>query len=200
VTADQLLKLDIDVSWLTPLQAVFDKYSINTPQRQACFIGQCAYESSNFKVIQENLNYSIQAAARTWPTHFLISDASINPAWYDRQPEHLANRVYANRMGNGPESSGDGWKYRGRGLIQLTGHDTYNSCGEEINVNLVAYPDKVFIPEYAALSAGWFWDIKGLNALSDAGEYTQMTKRINGGVLGLAARIALINKVIEALK
>lgn len=200
MTADQLLKLNIDVSWLVPLRAVFDKYAINTPQRQACFIGQCAHESSNFKVLVENLNYSIQAAARTWPSHFLISDSSINSAWYDRQPEHLANRVYANRMGNGAEASGDGWKYRGRGLIQLTGHDAYSSCGEEINVNLVDDPDKVITPEYAALTAGWFWNLKGLNVLADAGEYTQMTKRINGGVIGLTDRIALINKALEVLK
>jgi len=192
----QLGQLGIDAKWLEPLEATFAKYDINTPQRQAAFIGQCAHESNNFKTLEENLHYSASALMRVWSSRFttqIVADA------YANNPEKIANKVYGGRMGNGPEETGDGWKYHGRGLIQLTGKENYVNCGTGINVDLVNNPDYLLTPEYAALSAGWFWNKKGLNSLADAQDYETMTKRINGGTLGLDDRKAKIAKAISVL-
>jgi putative chitinase len=190
----QLLALGIDGKWLEPLQETFEKYQINTPKRQACFIGQCMHESGGFKFLKENLNYSAKALMATWPSRFPDMDMAEK---YERQPEKIANKVYSGRMGN--TEDGDGAKYIGRGLIQLTGKDNYRAFGEAIGEDLVANPQLVEQPRYAALSAGWFWNKRGLNALADAMDVTTMTVRINGGRIGIDDRIAKINKAIDIL-
>jgi putative chitinase len=196
MNSTQLAQLGIDAKWLKPLEDTFAKYDINTPKRQAAFIGQCAHESNNFKTLEENLSYSSQALMRTWPSRFPDSAIAMKYAYH---PEAIANKVYGGRMGNGVEESGDGWKYHGRGLIQLTGKENYANCGSGLGVDLLSNPNLLNTPEYAALSAGWFWNKKGLNALADAGDYETMTKRINGGVLGLEDRKAKIAKALSVL-
>jgi putative chitinase len=190
----QLLALGIEGKWFEPLQETFEKYQINTPKRQACFIGQCMHESGGFKFLKENLNYSAKALMATWPSRFPDADTAEK---YARQPEMIANKVYSGRMGN--TEDGDGAKYIGRGLIQLTGKDNYMAFGEAIGEDLVANPQLVEEPRYAALSAGWFWNKRGLNALADAMDVTTLTVRINGGKIGIDDRIAKINKALDIL-
>ena len=191
---EQLQALGIDAKWLEPLQETFDKYEINTPQRQACFIGQCVHESANFKVLQENLNYSAEGLMKTWPSRFPTKEVADQ---YARQPAKIAGKVYNGRLGNTSEE--EAAKFLGRGLIQLTGKENYEHCGSNLGVDLVGNPDWLSDPKYAALSAGWFWNKKGLNALADAQDYETMTKRINGGVLGLDDRKAKIAKALSVL-
>jgi len=190
----QLLALGIEGKWFEPLVETFEKYEINTPKRQACFIGQCMHESGGFKFLKENLNYSAKALMATWPSRFPDADIAEK---FARQPEMIANKVYSGRMGN--TEDGDGAKYIGRGLIQLTGKDNYKAFGEAIGEDLVANPQLVEQPRYAALSAGWFWNRKQLNLLADAMDIETMSKRINGGTIGMADRIAKINKVLDVL-
>jgi putative chitinase len=190
----QLLALGIEGKWFEPLQETFEKYQINTPKRQACFIGQCMHESGGFKLLRENLNYSAKALMATWPSRFPDMDMAEK---YERQPEKIANKVYSGRMGN--TEDGDGAKYIGRGLIQLTGKDNYRAFGEAIGEDLVANPQLVEQPRYAALSAGWFWNKRGLNVLADAMDIDTLTKRINGGNIGIQDRIAKINKALDVL-
>lgn len=194
MTYDQLNALNIDHKWLAPLEATFAKYDINTPKRQAAFIGQCAHESVNFTKLEENLNYSPERLTKVWPSRFpnLISADK-----YAHNPQALANKVYAGRLGNNQE--GDGWKYHGRGLIQLTGRENYERCGSSLGVDLVGNPDWLLDPKYAALSAGWFWNKKGLNELADQQEHGQITKRINGGLIGLDDRLQKTTKALAAL-
>ena len=195
MTNDQLKALGLGEQWLEPLNETFDKYQINTPKRQACFLGQTLHESGNFKFTRENLNYSAKALMATWPSRF----PDINTAnQYERQPEKIAAKVYVGRMGN--ETPEDAAKYIGRGLIQVTGKEAYQHCGEALGVDLLTHPELLEEPRYATLSAGWFWNKKGLNALADEGTFESfevMTKRINGGLLGLDDRKS---KMIEALK
>ena len=190
----QLKELDIDDKWEIPLNQVFVKYDLDTPKRQAAFIGQCSYESANFTHLQENLNYSAQRLMQVWPSRF----PNINMAEaYAHNPEKLADFVYAGRMGN--LQDGDGWKFHGRGLIQLTGRENYANCGSGVGVDLIDNPDLLLTPKYAALSAGWFWNRKQLNLLADTQEYGTMTRRINGGTTGLDERIVRITKALEVL-
>lgn len=192
----QLLTLGIDGKWLEPLKETFEKYQIDTPKRQAAFIGQCMHESNGFKTLTENLNYSAKGLMATWPSRF----PDLNTAMiYERQPEKIANKVYGGRMGNADESSGEGWKYRGRGIKQLTGKENYQRCSDALGVDLVENPDLLLEPKYAALSAGWFWNKHGLNDLADKSDIETMTKRINGGLLGLDARKAAIQKAESVL-
>lgn len=192
-----LNKLGIDDKWLAPLEEVFAKYGMNTPERQAAFIGQCMHESGKFKTLQENLNYSADRLHVVWPSRFPTVE-SAKP--YDRNPQKIANRVYGGRMGNGTEETGEGYKYRGRGLIQLTGKDNYVNAAKALDADLVNNPDLVSEPKYAALTAGWFWNKRNLNVEADAKDYMGMTKKINGGVIGLNERIANINSVLKELK
>jgi len=194
---EQLTALGIDaVKWYTPLIDMFARYNINTTQRQASFIGQCQHESNNFRTLEENLHYSADGLMRTWPSRFPSRDVAEQ---YAQNPEKIANKVYAGRMGNGTEESGDGWKYHGRGVIQLTGKDNYVNFGTAVGMDVANNPDYLVDPHYAALSAGWFWNRKGLNELADVQDYTQMTKRINGGTLGLDDRIVKITKAKQIL-
>jgi len=195
MTNDQLKALSLDEKWLEPLNETFDKYDISTPKRQACFMGQTMHESMNYKATKENLNYSAKALMATWPSRFPNLETA---SQFERQPEKIANKVYSGRMGN--TEDGDGAKYIGRGLIQCTGKENYTHCGEALGIDLVSNPQLLEEPRYAALSAGWFWNKKALNALADEGtsnSFQVMTQRINGGLLGLDDRKS---KMIEALK
>ena len=187
VTADQ---------WLPYLNMTMVKYDIMSPVRQAMFLSQLAHESGNFRHVVENLNYSAEALRRVFGRHF-PTDAIAQE--YARKPERIANRAYANRMGNGDEASGDGWKYRGRGLIQLTGKDNYTSYSNYAKNGALQNPDIVATPEFAADSAGWFWATNRLNQLADTGDVRAVTRRINGGFNGLADREAKYNKLIVML-
>ena len=194
MTNEQLQALGIDTKWLQPLEDTFEKYEINTPERQASFIGQCAHESGNFKVLQENLNYSAEGLMKTWPSRFPTKEIADQ---YARQPAKIAGKVYNGRLGNTSEE--EAAKYLGRGLIQLTGKENYENCGSGIGVDLLDNPDLLTTPEYACLSAGWFWNKKSLNALADSGDIDTMTKRINGGLIGLDDRKAKIAKALSVL-
>lgn len=194
ITADQLKELHIAEDWLEPLNETFNRFEINTPVRMAAFIGQCAHESANFKTLQENLNYSAEALCRVWPKRFPTLEAA-KP--YHRNPDAIANKVYANRMGNGDEASQEGSLYKGRGLIQLTGKDNYTQCGDALSVDLIHSPDLLLAPRYAALSAGWFWNKNGLNKIADAKDWRKLTERINGGHIGLEDRVKHINHALE---
>jgi putative chitinase len=194
MTYDQLDSLGIDHKWLGPLEETFAKYDISTPQRQAAFIGQCAHESANFKVLQENLNYSAEGLMKTWPSRFSTKEIADQ---YARNPAKIAGKVYNGRLGNTSEEEAS--KYLGRGLIQLTGKENYERCGNGINVDLVNNPDYLLDPKYATLSAGWFWNRKGLNELADANDIETMTKRINGGLIGLDDRKIKIAKALAVL-
>ena len=194
MTPQQLDKLGLDHKWLDPLNETFAKYDISTPKRQACFIGQCMHESGGFRILQENLNYSAKALMNTWPSRFPDMDTAEK---YEHNPVKIASKVYAGRMGNTtPEDAG---KYIGRGLIQLTGKENYANCGLGLGVDLLGHPDWLATPKYAALSAGWFWNKKGLNALADTMDIETMTKRINGGLTGLDDRKAKINMALNAI-
>ena len=194
MTSEQLAALGIDEKWLVPLEETFAKYDISTPERQAAFIGQCAHESGNFKILQENLNYSAEGLMKTWPSRFPTKEVADQ---YARQPAKIAGKVYNGRMGNTSEE--EAAKYLGRGLIQLTGKENYANCGSGIGVDLLADPPLLLDPRYATLSAGWFWNKKGLNALADAGDAVTITKRINGGALGLDDRLAKTDKALRVL-
>ena len=165
------------------------KFEINTPLRLAHFLAQCGHESGGFRLTTENLNYSAKGLNGTFKKYFPTLDSAVP---YERKPEKIANKVYGGRMGNGPESSGDGSKFCGRGYIQLTGKDNYTAFGKSINEDMSANPDKV-ASSYALLSAAWFFNKNGLHKMADGGAtdavVTSITKRVNGGTIGLADRI-----------
>ena len=168
---------------------VASKFGINTPLRVAHFLAQCGHESGGFRVTQENLNYSAKGLNGIFKKYFPTEAAA---AAYARNPQKIANKVYANRMANGSEASGDGYKFRGRGYIQLTGRDNYTQFGKAIGVDIPSNPDLVS-SKYALASAAWFWSKNGLNKLADNGAsdvvVTSITKRVNGGTIGLPDRI-----------
>ena len=165
------------------------KFGINTPLRLAHFLAQCGHESGGFRLTQENLNYSAKGLNGIFKKYFPTEAAA---APYNRNPQKIANKVYSNRMGNGTEASGDGYKFRGRGYIQLTGKDNYTAFGKSIGVDMTANPDLV-ASQYALLSAAWFFTKNGLHKMADEGAgdvvVTKITKRVNGGTIGLPDRI-----------
>lgn len=176
--------------WVEAMNDILPDFDINTPQRVAAFIAQCGHESGGFMTLKENLNYSAQGLRNIFGKYFPDETTA---AAYARQPERIANKVYANRMGNGPESSGDGWKYRGRGPIQLTGKDNYKAFANDYfddPETLLNDPDLLIdhIPT-SLLAAVWFWQKNKLNVQADAGDIKLMTKKINGGYIGLEDRI-----------
>lgn len=181
--------------WVDHLNVAMERYQINTPVRMAQFMAQIGHESGSLSCVVENLNYSAAGLLSTFPKHFTQAEAEA----FQRQPMVIANHVYANRYGNGDEASGDGWAYRGRGLIQLTFKDNYRACGRAIGADLVANPDALLVPEYAALAAGWYWHTRGCNAMADAGEMRGITKAVNGGYNGLEERMALLDRAEAAL-
>ena len=168
------------------LQTACDQFEINTISRLACFLAQVGHESGGFNAVKENLNYGAKGLRGTFPKYFPTDEIATE---YERQPEKIANRVYANRMGNGDEASGDGFKYRGRGLIQLTGCNNYTAFAGDIGLSLDETIDYLETYEGAAMSAAWFWWKNNLNDLADSEDMLNLTKRINGGTIGLQDRI-----------
>ena len=186
--------------WTESMNNVFPTYEINTPKRVAAFLAQCGHESGGWTVFQENLNYSAEGLNKIFGKYFPTVE-SAQP--YARKPEMIANRVYSSRMGNGDEASGDGWKYRGRGPIQLTGKANYTQFAKEMFEDwegVVNEPDWVNEDkDFALMSAIWFWNKNGLNVLADKEDLLTMTKRINGGTNGLDDRIKHYKEAIALL-
>lgn len=185
VNSQQLIKLKIDPKWVDPLNETFARFDISNPNRQAAFIGQCGHECGNFRILEENLNYKAATLMKLWAKRFPTLEIANQ---YAGNPKKIANMVYANRMGNRDEASGDGYRFRGRGCIQTTGHANYFHAGQALGVDFVMEPDLVASPKYAALTAGFFWSTHGLNELADKQDHKSITKRINGGYIGLADR------------
>jgi putative chitinase len=183
--------------WFNEMQEAFPKYDIVTIPRVASFIAQCAHESGGFSMMEENLNYKAATLTKLWPQRYPPGIAE----QYAGKPELIANKSYGGRMGNGPEATGDGWKFRGRGLIQLTGRSNYTACSRAMfgDDTLVENPDILFDPYYAIHSACWFWEKNKLNQFADNGDFITMTKRINGGTIGLADRQKHYKHAVEVL-
>ena len=196
VNVDDLRKLGIGPEWVGPLNETFSRFSIDTPTQRAAFIGQCGHECGHFKILEENLNYKAATLMRLWPKRF--PNQEIANA-YAGNPKKIANMVYANRMGNRDEASGDGYRFRGRGCIQLTGHTNYFHAGKALGVDFVMEPDLVATPKYAAMTAGWFWSTHDCNRLSAAQDWVGLTKKINGGTIGLDDRIHHTQLALAAL-
>lgn len=173
-----------------------DYADINTNDRICFFLAQTAHESSYFKALIENLNYSKEGLLKTFPKYFTSSTASS----YARKPEKIANRVYANRMGNGPESSGDGWKFRGKGLIQLTGKNNHVGFAKDMNMSLDEAVAYLQTKEGAAMGAAWFWEVNNLNRFCDKVDMAGLTKAINGGSNGLSDRVKIFNLAKKVLR
>ena len=182
--------------WHNAICEICPEYNINTPQRLAAFIAQCAHESGGFKFLQENLNYRAESLMRTWPKHFPTMEIAKQ---YERQPQKIANKAYANRMGNGDEASGDGWKYLGRGLIQLTGKNNYTFFAASLEIDLEEASEYLQTFEGAVQSACFFWEQNNLNQWADKGDILTLTKRINGGTIGLEDRIKHYNHALHVL-
>ena len=201
LNAEQLSQLHISAQWVDPLNETFARFGISTTRQKAAFIGQCAHESANFRVLEENLNYRAATLLKLFPRTsrrawgFTPEDA----AEYERQPKKIANRIYGNRMNNRDEASGDGFRFRGRGILQLTGAANYHHASKALGVDFIMEPDLVATPQFAALTAGWFWDTQKLNGLAEAGDWTGLTKRINGGTIGLEDRKKHINHALAVL-
>jgi putative chitinase len=172
--------------WHEALDQLLDDYEINTPLRVAHFVAQCAHESGNFVFIKENLNYKAASLMTVFKKYFPTAELAQQ---YANKPERIANRVYANRMGNGDEASGDGYRYCGRGLIQLTGKNNYQAFADSVEMNVEDVPAFLETFEGAVQSACWFWETNNLNQYADSGDILTMTKRINGGTIGLEDRI-----------
>jgi putative chitinase len=191
--------------WLPHIIKTCAEFNIDTRERIAAFLAQTAHESAGYTMLEENLNYSDVTMAAVWPARFAVKGPdgkykkdekgkNIPNAFakaLHRKPEAIANAVYSNRMGNGTIESGEGWAHRGMGLKQLTGKDNHKRCGDYLGVDLVAHPELLLEPEYAARSAGWFWKTNKLNSFADASDIKGMTQVINGGLIGLAQRQAL---------
>jgi putative chitinase len=206
----QAAKIKNPEKWLDALEATCQEFEINTPERIASFLAQTSHESGGYTMLSENLNYKAATLAACWPNRFAELGPDKKPKKDDKgkliptavansiagKPELIANLVYSSRMGNGPAESGEGWKYRGRGLKQLTGKDNYTRCGNALGVDLVSNPDMLLEPLYAARSAGWFWKANNLSAFADVGDIKGMTKKINGGFIGLEQRQALYDACI----
>ena len=182
--------------WYEALSTVLPDYDINTIPRVAAFLAQTAHESGGYKALKENLNYRAETLMKVWPRYFPNMDIAQQ---YAQQPEKIANRAYGGRMGNGPEASGDGFRYCGRGLIQLTGKDNYTKFAESIETPVEDIPEFLGTFEGAVQSACWFWESNNLNQFADSGDMLTLTKRINGGTLGLDDRIKHYNHAMHIL-
>lgn len=196
VNAEQLKALHIDPKWVDPLNETFERFGILTPRQQAAFIGQCGHECAHFRVLEENLNYRAETLTKLWAKRFPTLEFAKQ---YERQPKRIANYVYANRMGNRDEASGDGFRFRGRGCVQLTGSANYYHAGKALGVDFIMEPDLVATPQYAALTAGHFWNTQKLNAIAESGNNLALTKKINGGTIGLDDRIKHTNLALAIL-
>ncbi len=196
------MAVGLDV-WCPALNAAMRRFEINSTARAAAFLAQVAHESNELRHLVENLSYSAPRLLQVWPRRFPTLETALP---YERQPETLANYVYANRLGNGDEASGDGWRFRGRGLLQITGRDNYRAAGLALALTLESEPEQVETPAVAALVAAQFWQSHGLNELADERDgvdadanFETMTVRINGGRVGLDARRAYWEKAKTAL-
>lgn len=202
ITVDQLLKImpraaKVADAYIEPLNTAALNWKINTVDRVAAFLAHAAHESAELTHLRENLNYSADGLRKVFPKYFPTMELAEE---YARQPERIANRVYANRMGNGDEASGDGWRNRGAGIFQLTGASNISACSLAVcgDRSLLNNPDLLVTPRYACESAGWFWSTNGLNELADRAAFEDMTRRINGGLNGLSERVAYWHNAIEA--
>lgn len=199
LTKDQLKQMvknpHID-HWYGVLEQLLDDYDISTPLRVAHFVAQCAHESGNFVFIKENLNYKAASLRKIFGKYFPTDELA---AQYANKPEMIANRIYASRMGNGPESSGEGWRYHGRGLIQLTGKDNYTFFAGSLGISVEEAADYMETFEGAAQSACWFWEQNNLNRFADANDVKGLTKAINGGYIGLEDRISHTEHALHVL-
>jgi putative chitinase len=185
--------------FLPALQRALDAWEIDTPERVAAFLAQAAHESDDLTRLEESLNYNAERLCAIWPRRFPSLDEAMP---YHRNPERIANRVYGGRLGNGDEASGDGWRYRGRGIFQLTGAANYGEASLAIAGSrevLLGAPELVARPQYACATAAWFWDTHACNELADAGDFAAITKKINGGMIGLDQRVACWKRAIGAL-
>jgi putative chitinase len=196
VSAEQLQRLNIGPQWTDALNETFDRFAIGHPVQQAAFIGQCGHECGHFKILEENLNYKAATLMRLWPKRFPTLEVANE---FAGNPKKIANKVYASRMGNRDESSGDGYRFRGRGCIQLTGSTNYFNAGKALGVDFWADPDLVATPKYAALTAGWFWSTHKCNDAALAQDWVRLTKIINGGTIGLEDRVKHTNEAIAVL-
>jgi putative chitinase len=181
--------------WYNALAQACPDYDINNPQRLAAFLAQCGHESGGFTAIKENLNYKAESLCRVWPRYFNAGNAND----YAHNQEKIANRAYGGRMGNGDEASGDGYRFCGRGLIQLTGRSNYQAFADSIQEDINNLPDYLATFEGCVQSACWFWEANNLNKWADAGNIEQMTKIINGGTLGIEDRTARYKKALQIL-
>jgi putative chitinase len=182
--------------WYDALAQCLPEYDINTPPRVAAFVAQCAHESGGFKAIKENLNYRAVTLRKVFPKYF-PTDELANA--YAQKPEMIANRVYGGRMGNGDEHSGDGFRYCGRGLIQLTGKQNYQNFADSLEMSVEDVPEYLATFEGAVQSACWFWESNNLNQWADRSDIVTLTKRINGGTIGLEDRIKHYNHALHIL-
>jgi putative chitinase len=196
VNKEQLQSMHIGEQWVDALNETFQRFNILTPIQQASFIGQCGHECGQFKVLEENLNYRAETLMKLWKSRFPTIEIANE---YAKNAKKIANKVYSSRMGNRDEASGDGYRFRGRGCIQLTGHANYFHAGQACGVDFVMEPDLVATPMYAAMTAGWFWDTHKLNDFANRKDYVGMTKKINGGTIGLQDRIAHIEQALAVL-
>lgn len=180
--------------WAPILDDAAWEWSIRSPARLAYWVAQLAHESQQFNRLVENLNYSADGLLRMWPRRFAdVADE------YAHQPVKIANRAYAGRMGNRDEASGDGWRYRGRGLVMITFHQNYLNCGDALGVDLLAAPEQLEAPVMAARSAGWYWGANALHRYADQGDFKGLTRAINGAETGMADREQFLARAIEAL-
>lgn len=185
--------------WHHALSQLLPDYEINTPQRIAAFMAQCSHESGGFMALKENLNYKAATLRKIFPKYFPTDEIAQHYASLPNKQEAIANKVYANRMGNGPEESGDGYRYCGRGLIQLTGKQNYSWFAASLGISVEEASEYLQTFEGAAQSACWFWETNNLNALADANDFVTMTKRINGGTIGLDDRIKHYQHALHVL-
>ena len=219
ITAQQLLQIlpnagQVAGVFVPVLNTAMLRYQIVGAKRIAAFIAQVGHESGHLARLVENLNYSADGLANTWPSRYGEPDGkgeyvkvqvsgkvrnkpNTLALSVDRKPEQIANIAYGNRMGN--TTPGDGWKYRGRGLIQITGKNNYRACGEALGLELIAQPELLEKSQHDCMSAAWFWATNGLSTLADAGEFDAITQRINGGQNGAADRQALYAKALKVL-
>lgn len=185
--------------WYNALAQLLPDYEINTSQRIAAFIAQCSHESGGFTALKENLNYRWETLRRLFPKYFPSDDLAKAYANMPNKQEAIANRVYANRMGNGPEESGDGYRFCGRGLIQLTGRDNYTFFAGSLGISVEEASEYLGTFEGAAQSACWFWETNNLNKWADTGDIKELTRRINGGYIGLEDRIKHYEHALHVL-
>ncbi|MGE1315995.1 glycoside hydrolase family 19 protein [Pseudomonas aeruginosa] len=206
ITEQQLLQILPNAGhragfFVPALNVAMERFGITSPIRVAALLAQVGHESAHLTRLVENLNYSAQGLAATWPSRYRGADGKPNALALNlaRHPQAIANNTYASRNGNGDEASGDGWRYRGRGLLQITGRANYRTAGAGLGLPLEAEPELLEQPEHAARSSAWWWSTHGLNELADRGEFAAITRRINGGTNGQAERLELWERAKRVL-